>query len=207
MTYSTYGPDAGGSTARPVVLAGTLWAGGLAAALVAALAYVVGVVVARGLLDIPVLAPTTAGTLGDGSTWSLAGTAFLAGLVATALMHLLLIATPRPLKFFGWIVGLLTVLVTVLPFMQEAELSAQLATATINLIVGAIIGSLVSGVAVRSVRPPSPVVPGPRPTQGVGYSGTATYSDPATYSGPPGYSEPYQRQPPPTHGSHENPPR
>jgi hypothetical protein len=195
------------------VNAGTLWAGGLAAALVAALAYVVGIVVTRGLFDIPMLAPATAGILGDGSTWSMAATAFVAGLLATALIHLLLIATPRPFKFFGRIVGLLTVLATVLPFTQDAELSAQVATATINLIVGTAIGSLVSGVAARSLRPPSPSVPGPRPAQGTGtgpgYSqpyGSQPYGS-QPYESQPYGSQPYQRQPPPTYGSDENYPR
>jgi hypothetical protein len=41
---------------RPIVNARTLWSGGLAAAAVAALIAVVGVVVARGLFDVAVAA-------------------------------------------------------------------------------------------------------------------------------------------------------
>jgi hypothetical protein len=141
---------------RSSVSAKTLWAGGLATAVVAAFGYAVGVVIARGVFDIPVLAPERAGVTGDASTWWYAGTAFIAALVATALAHLLLLVTPRPLKFFSWIVGLATTLVTVLPFTQRADLAAQVATAVINLVIGIMIGSLIRSVAVRAIRPPRP---------------------------------------------------
>lgn len=118
----------------------------------AALGYTVGVVIVRGVLDIPVLAARSDGPLGDASTLQFALAAFGAGLLATALMHLLLVTTPRPHSFFAWIVGLITTLVAVLPFTQEAPLSAQLATAAINVVVGVIIGSLVAGVARRALQ-------------------------------------------------------
>ncbi|WP_250030218.1 DUF6069 family protein [Paractinoplanes maris] len=138
--------------ARPAVDARTLWAGGLAAALVAALIAVVGIVIARGIFDIPVLAPAENGTFGDAGTWQLALGAGAAALAATGLLHLLLLYTPRPFAFFGWIVALLTVLAALLPFATDARLSAQLATAVIALLIGAAIGSLVSGVGTRSLR-------------------------------------------------------
>jgi hypothetical protein len=142
-----------GARARLTVDARTLWAGGLASAAVAALAYAVGVVIVRGVFDIAMLAPTAEGVLGDASTWQFALAAFVAALLATALMHLLLVATPRPYAFFGWIVGLVVTLVAVLPFTQEAALSAKLATAIVNLVVGLVIASLVAGTARRALRP------------------------------------------------------
>jgi hypothetical protein len=150
---SYYQSRRAGHGVRPSVSAGTLWAGGLATAVVAAFGYAVGVVIARGVFDVPVLAPERAGLTGDESTWWFAGLAFVAALLATALMHLLLVATPRPFAFFGWIVGLATTLVTVLPFTQRAELAAQIATAIINLVIGIMIGTLLRGVAARAVRP------------------------------------------------------
>ena len=150
---ASYGSEVGGR-ARPTVDAGTLWAGGLASAAVAALAYAVGVVIVRGVFGIPMLAPTSDGALGDASTWQFAMAAFGAGLLATALMHMLLVVTPRPFAFFGWIVGLITTLVAVLPFTQEAALSAKLATSVVNLVVGLVIASLVAGTARRALRPP-----------------------------------------------------
>src|SRR5918993_1539638 len=53
------------SPPRPKVDAGRLWTGGVATAAVAALVAVVGVLIARGLFDVPLLAPTGEGALGD----------------------------------------------------------------------------------------------------------------------------------------------
>jgi hypothetical protein len=144
----------------------------LATAVVAALAYTVGVVIVRVVFDIPVLAPEREGALGDSTTWILAMSAFGVALLATGLMHLLLVVTPRPYSFFGWIMGLFTVLITVLPFAQDAPTSSQIATAIINLIVGATITSLVRGVASRAVRVARPPTPyGGPPATGPGTRG------------------------------------
>ena len=67
-------------------------------------------------------------------------------------MHLLLTATPRPLVFFNWIMGLATVIAVVYPFSTTAELSQKMATAVINLLLGAAIGSLINGTAARVIR-------------------------------------------------------
>jgi len=55
----------------------------------------VGILVCRWLFNIPVLAPRQGGAWGDASTAAYA-IAAAAALVATAIMHLLLVATPRP---------------------------------------------------------------------------------------------------------------
>src|SRR4029453_8464413 len=101
------------------------WTGGLATAVVAALVALVGVLIARGLLDIPVLAPAREGALGNSSTARLAILAGFAALAATGLMHLLLVSTPRPLRFFSWIVSLLTLVAVLAPFMTDAPLATQ----------------------------------------------------------------------------------
>jgi hypothetical protein len=144
----------GPGRARPAprLDAGRLWTGGVATAAVAALVAVAGVLIARGLFDVPVLAPTSEGTLGDASTAQLAGLAALAALLATGLLHLLLLTTPRPGRFFSWIIGLATVIAAILPFITDAEPSTQVATAAINLAIGATIGSLLSGVARSAMR-------------------------------------------------------
>ena len=64
------------------------------------------------------------------STAGYAIAAAAAALVATAIMHLLLIATPRPQMFFTWIIGLATVIAVVYPFSTTAPLSQQAATAS-----------------------------------------------------------------------------
>jgi hypothetical protein len=120
--------DDGTGRGRVRVDAGRLWTGGLATALVAALVAVVGVLIARGLFDVPVLAPTREGALGNANTARLAILAAAAALVATGLMHLLLLlSTPRPFRFFTWIVSLLTLLAVLAPFMTDAKLATQVA--------------------------------------------------------------------------------
>jgi hypothetical protein len=132
--------------------AARLWTGGLATALVAALVAVVGVLIARGLFDVPVLAPRGEGALGNTTTARLAILAAVAALLATGLMHLLLVSTPRPFRFFTWIVSLLTVVAVLAPFMTDDTLATQVATAAIGLVIGMAIGSLVSGAARSAIR-------------------------------------------------------
>jgi hypothetical protein len=75
-----------------------------------------------------------------------------AALVATGLMHLLLVSTPRPFRFFSWIVSLLTLVAVLAPFMTDATLATKVATAAIALVVGVAIGSLVAGAARGALR-------------------------------------------------------
>jgi hypothetical protein len=152
MSVPPYEADDGTGQRRPQLDAARLWTGGLATAAVAALIAVVGVVVARGLFDVPVLAPDREGALGDADTARLAIMAAVAALVATGLMHLLLVSTPRPFRFFTWIISLLTLLAVLAPFMTTAKLATQVATAAIGLLIGIAIGSLVSGAARSAIR-------------------------------------------------------
>jgi hypothetical protein len=144
--------DPGGTRPRPKVDAGRLWTGGLATAAVAALVAVVGELIARGQFEVPLLAPPGEGALGDASTAMLAGLAAGAALLATGLMHLLLLSTPRPGQFFTWIVTLATLIAVILPFLSDAEPNTKIATAALNLSIGATISSLVSSVARSAVR-------------------------------------------------------
>ena len=85
--------------------------------------------------------------------------AVVAALVATGLMHLLLVSTPRPFRFFAWIVALLVLVAVLAPFTTGASLDTKVATAVINLAIGLAIGSLVpcvarSAVPLGSGRPP-----------------------------------------------------
>src|SRR5689334_11627156 len=151
-----YPPDRPGyptpQRARPRVDARMLWSGGVATAVVAGLIALVGVLVCRWLFNIPILAPKRYGAYGDAHTTTLVLIAAGAALVATLLAHLLLLSTPRPMVFFGWIVGLVTVIVVVFPFRTGAPLSHEVATAALYLIIGIAIGSLIAGVGERSTR-------------------------------------------------------
>ncbi len=132
------------------VNAGRLWAGGIATAVVAALAVVAGVLIARGVLGIPVLAPKTASNFGNSSTAVYAALAAGCALLATALLHVLLLGTPRPLTFFAWITALADVVVAAAPFTQPAPLASKIFTAIINIIVGVAVISLLESDAAPS---------------------------------------------------------
>jgi len=142
----------GPAHSRRAVDAATLWAGGVAAAFVAALIVVVGVLICRGILDVQVLAPKGDGVWGDADTAKLAGAAAVGALLATGLMHLLVLATPRPGTFFGWIMTLATAGAALAPFTVKASTEGRIATAFINLMVGIAIGALVSMSARSAVR-------------------------------------------------------
>src|SRR5256885_7000384 len=68
----------------------------------------------------------------------------------TGLVQLLMVSTPRPFLFFGWIVALVTTLVVVCTFSTTAPLGAKISTAAIGLAIGAMNGTLVGGAAGRS---------------------------------------------------------
>ncbi|GGU34396.1 DUF6069 family protein [Nocardioides albus] len=147
---------------QPAVNAGRLWAGGAAAAVVAALIAIAGIVIARGIFDIPVLAPKGDGVWGGASTVWYAVWAAVAGLLATAVAHVLLLTTPQPRTFFGWIIGLATVIAALWPFTSGADLDAKIVTMLLNLVIGIAIGSLVSAVAQSAIRPEPMIRPEPR---------------------------------------------
>jgi hypothetical protein len=136
-----------------------LWAGGAAAAIVAALVALVGVLVCRWLVKVPVLAPASDGAFGDMHTIGLVLISAGGALAATGLMHLLMETTLRPRLFFGWIVGLITLIAVMFPFGTTAPLDAKIATAVVSLAIGVAIGTLVGGVAARSLPRPAPVSP------------------------------------------------
>lgn len=144
--------EGSGTQPRLSIDAGRLWMGGVATAVVAALVAVVGVLIARGLFDVAVLAPKGKGAWGDASTAMLAGLAVGAALLATGLMHLLLLTTPRPGRFFIWIMVLAMLAVAIAPLLTDEDAATRIATAAIYLAIGIAVGSLVSSVARSAVR-------------------------------------------------------
>lgn len=181
-------PRNGETRPRPKVDAGQLWPGGVATAIVAALVALVGILVCRWLFNIPLLSPRRDGAYGDAHTTGYVIAAAVAALIATAILHLLLLSTPRPLMFFSWIVGLATIVVVLFPFSTGAPMPQKVATAAVDLVIGFAIGSLLNGVGARSIRR--------RPAAGSGYSTTLPGNgrpgpDPGAY---PGRTE-YPRRP------------
>ncbi|MET9270670.1 DUF6069 family protein [Kribbella sp. NPDC003557] len=163
----TVPPSSPAADQAPRVNAGRLWAGGAATAVVAALVAVVGILVARGVFDLEVLAPQGQGVWGDADTWTYAWVSAGAALLATGLVHLLILSTPRPLRFFKWVMTLVTLAAVLAPFAAERSWES-VATALINLAIGITIGSLVTGTArsatavARRSPPPSGPLPYPQ---------------------------------------------
>lgn len=131
--------------------AARLWAGGLVVALMTALAAAVAVLLARGVLGIPVFAPVQDATV-LGATGRVALGAALAALLATAVLQLALRVTTRPARFLTWIVALATSVAMLLPFTSYASWQAKAGTAGICLVTGAVIGTLLAAVARGAAR-------------------------------------------------------
>lgn len=129
-----------------------LWSGGIATAVVAVLVAFVGLLVARGIFGIPVLAPTEAGLIGDSTTVGLCTLAALGALIGTGLMHLLLLTTPRPEGFFAAIAGLLTLAVALQPFTTGTDLATKIATMLVYLVTGGAIAIALTNVASYAIR-------------------------------------------------------
>ena len=143
-------PDGGALRVRPD--AGQFWAGAAATAVVAGLVALVGILICRWTLGIPILAPAGDGAWGDAHTGEYVLAAACAALAAAALLYLLLLGTPQPRVFFGWIIALATLAAVVYPFSTGAPLAQKMATAVVGLVLGIAIGSLLGAVAARGAR-------------------------------------------------------
>jgi Family of unknown function (DUF6069) len=131
--------------------AGRYWAGAVATALVAALAATVGVVVFRGVFDIDLVdPPDLLGT--DTDLGRYVGWAVVAALAAAALLHLLILTTPRPRAFFAWIMVLATIAAATVPFTVSAPTRSRVCSAVIVAVIGLVILSLLSATASRTIR-------------------------------------------------------
>ncbi|WP_433158317.1 DUF6069 family protein [Kribbella sp. CA-247076] len=148
----TMPPPQGGPNTGAMLDSGRLWAGGLATAVVAALIAIVGILLARGVFDVPVLAPEGEGVWGDADTATYTVCSAFAAVVATGLLHLLLVTAPGPLRFFGWILALATVAAAVAPFAAAGSTSSKVATALINVALGLAIWMLLTGAARAATR-------------------------------------------------------
>jgi hypothetical protein len=154
-----------------------LWSGGAATAVVAGLIAVVGILLCRGVLDVPVLSPEGEGVWGDANTVTYALVSGGAALAATALLQLLSMTTPRYRTFFTWIMMLLTAIAVVVPLSLTAGWDSKLATAAINVVIGLAITAILNGLARSAVRRP------PRTARRSGEPGL--YGEPGTPGVPP----------------------
>lgn len=132
-----------------------LWAGAAATALVAAGVGVAGVLAIRGLLGIPILG-TRGDVLVNEAILVVPLAAAFAALLATALLQLLVLSTPRPTLFFGSICSVVILVLVLLVFSGSGSLDEQVATSLLYLAIGVVIVSLLSGVAHVAIRPAGP---------------------------------------------------
>ena len=130
-----------------------LWTGGLATAAVAALVGLVGTLVIRVLFEYAPVGAAATRAFGTGNAAMLCLFAAVAALAATGIAHLLMVSTPEPLSYLGWIIGLSTAAAVVLPLLSSVPTAAAVAIAVVNLVIGLAIGSLVVGTAMSARRP------------------------------------------------------
>ncbi len=157
MAYPASPGDAGNRRVR--LDSAQFWAGAAATAAVAGLIALVGILICRWTLNIPILAPVGDGAWGNAHTAEYVLAPAAAAIVAGVLLYLLVLATPQPHMFFNWILGLATLAAVVFPFSTPAPLDQKIATAVVNLVLGIAITSLLAAVATRAVRRPLPPPP------------------------------------------------
>ncbi len=157
MTYQYPSPPPrrpGGAPApRDELEWGRLAGGGVAASIVAALVPVVGLIIVRGVFNVEVFVRHHDGSLVTVSSATYAVAGFAAGVLATALMVLLVVLrVPAAKRFFGAIVILVTVIAVASPFGTGVGAGSAIATAAINAAIGVAILVLLSGVTEEVAR-------------------------------------------------------
>ena len=187
MTYPASPRDAATNRVRPD--SAQFWAGAVATAVVAALIALVGILICRWTLHIPILAPAGDGAWGNAHTAEYALVSGLIAIIAGGLLYLLVLGTPQPNMFFDWIMGLATLAAVVYPFSTGAPVDQKAATAIVDLVLGIAIISLLTAVAARAVRRPVPPAYGDRTGHGpeAGYGQERAYPPGQDYQPDPGY--------------------
>ncbi|RKS68741.1 hypothetical protein BZB76_5868 [Actinomadura pelletieri DSM 43383] len=127
-----------------------LWWTGISAALCGGVLAFASVAALRTMagVDVPVFAGGRAEAVPAATSYALCATA--GTIQATALMHLLVASSARPVRVFAWIGAIAVVLLTVLPLVLRGPLDAALATSGLNLVGGTAVVVLLSLVVVGS---------------------------------------------------------
>ncbi|MBO3084826.1 hypothetical protein [Cellulomonas fengjieae] len=147
----TAAPPPAARATGPSVDGGRYWAGVAATALVTALIGLVGVLIVDQILDIDLVVRDLFGTQSTGAAYVVGGV--LAAILAGALLQLLVLSTPKPRAFFGWILFLATLTAALLPLTWTDVLESAIASGLINALIGIAIWSLLTGVLSRTLRP------------------------------------------------------
>jgi hypothetical protein len=130
--------------------AGRYWAGALATTLVAALIGLAASFILEEVLNLEI--QPQADLLATGSdtmAWVVAGALF--ALLAAVVLYLLVLSTPRPRSFFGWVVALATVILAMVPFAGQADIVPAVLAAIVWIVIGSAVYSLLTGTLSRTV--------------------------------------------------------
>ncbi|MFC4632228.1 DUF6069 family protein [Promicromonospora alba] len=129
---------------------GRFWAGALATMAVAALIGLAADFILEEVLNLEVRAQADLFATGsDMMAWVVAGALF--ALVAAIVLYLLVMSTPRPRSFFGWVVALATVILAMVPFAGEFEIVPAILAAIVWIVIGCAVWSLLTGTLSRTV--------------------------------------------------------
>jgi hypothetical protein len=129
---------------------GRFWAGALATMLVAALIGLAADFILEEVLNLEIQAQADLFSTGsDLMAWVVAGALF--ALLAAIVLYLLVMSTPRPRSFFGWVVALATVILAAVPFAGEFELVPAILAAIVWIVIGSAVWSLLTGTLSRTV--------------------------------------------------------
>ena len=129
---------------------GRYWAGALATVFVAALVGFAADFILEEVLNLEIQAQ--ADLLGTGSdlmAWVVSGALF--ALVASGVLYLFVLSTPRPRSFFGWVVALATVILAAVPFAGRPDVVPAVLAAVVWVIIGSAVWSLLTGTLSRTV--------------------------------------------------------
>jgi hypothetical protein len=145
---------------KPQVETGRFFAGGLIAAVIAAVAGVVTWGVANAVLDADLYTDPQGRAAQELTLASVLVVSLVAGLVGTVTLYLFVMAVPRPIAMFRTLGGVL-IAASMLPILTMdtrgfdlggVETQDQIALAILNLVVGCTIIGLLDGVARSTVR-------------------------------------------------------
>jgi hypothetical protein len=129
---------------------GRFWAGALATMVVAALIGLAADFILEEVLNLEVQAQADLFATGsDVLAWVVAGALF--ALVAAVVLYLLVMSTPRPRSFFGWVVALATVILAMVPFAGQFEIVPAILAAIVWVVIGCAVWSLLTGTLSRTV--------------------------------------------------------
>ncbi len=151
--YARFGYARSGSERSGGVVDGRkLWTSGAVTAVIVFGLTIAAFLLVHGMLNYPLLGVRGDDAVVYASMFGYAGGAALVALLATAAMRFLLLATPRPRWFFGWLGGVGTAIAVLLPLALSQDPAVRVATAAVNLVLGLAIIGLVRSTA-ASLRP------------------------------------------------------